>query len=49
MKGESFSSVHNTKNLWNTLKKYNFDWVFVGHLHLTNVSILYDGIVLPAG
>ena len=43
-KGEAFKSIHAEPGLLALLKKHNFDGVFVGHNHLINTSVLYQGI-----
>ena len=35
--------------VWNTIKKYGVDSVFVGHEHCNSASILYDGVRLTYG
>ncbi len=48
-KGEAFKGIFDQTRLWRILKDNHFDGVFVGHSHLNNVSILYDGIRLTFG
>lgn len=43
-KGEAYKGIHEEADLLNILKTNGFDGVFVGHSHLNNVSILYEGI-----
>lgn len=47
-KGETVGGVQ-VSNFWAIMKGLNFDGVFVGHRHLNNHSIMYQGIRLTFG
>ncbi len=48
-KREAISGLFVLDGLWEALKAYHFDGVFVGHDHRNSMSILYDGIRFSYG
>mgnify|MGYP002518745064 CR=1 FL=1 len=48
-KGESNRVQPQSATLWNILKGGRFDGVFVGHTHMNNTSVYYDGIRFTYG
>ncbi len=48
-KAELYTNAWYVEGLWGILKAHRFDGIFVGHDHVNNTSILYDGIRLTYG